>query len=175
MRAQHSRTTRITCSTMTIAVPGCATDRLISAISSVISLSTSPAPTSSSSTMRGFSASARATSSRLRRSSGRARAGSRGDVGKAGASQQRRALVARLRRSDERRDRILRDLQIFLDRHVEERARDLIGAADAGAGALRRRQPRHVAAVEPDRPLARRHARRRSGRSASTFPRHSGR
>ena len=91
--------------------------------------------------MRGFSASARATSSRLRRSSGRARAGRRGDVGEAGAGEQGVAFISRHRRPDEGSDGILRDFQIFRDRHVEERTRDLVGAADAGAGAFGGRKP----------------------------------
>ena len=42
----------------------------------------------------------------------------------------------------------------FLDRHIEERSRDLVGASDARAGALGCGQTRHVAATETDRALA---------------------
>ncbi len=76
------------------------------------------------------------------------------DVGEPGAREQRRPLFPSNGRANERRDRILRDFEIFFNGHVEERPWDLIGAADAGPRTLGGGKARNVAAVEPDRTLA---------------------
>ena len=74
-----------------------------------------------------------------------------GDVGKSGAGKQRLAFVAGSRCADEGSNRVLRDFEVLLHRHVEERARDLVGAPDAGARALGCRQAGYVTADQLDR------------------------
>ena len=71
-------------------------------------------------------------------------------IGEPGAGKQRASLLPREGCADERRDRILRDLQIFLDGHVQEGPRNLIGAPDSRARPLRRRQARNVAPIQPN-------------------------
>ena len=128
------------------------------ATSSAHSPSVSPPAISSSSRSRGASASARAISSRLRSSRVSVPAGDwRRPMRPVRSRMSPQACGDLAPRAAAAVDRA--DQQVLEHGEVLERLRDLVRAADAGAAARVRRQPRDVAAVEPDR-------RRRPARAA---------
>ena len=139
------------CSMMTMASTRCRS-ALMTSMSSRISDSTSPAPISSMSRMRGSSASARASSSRLSCSSVRSAALACADRRQTEVVQDRLAVGVDAEVALGAAAVVARDEQVLEHRHLAERARDLVRAADAHARPLVRRQVRDVDAVVLDGP-----------------------